>query len=87
MSTRRAIAVTGAAVSLVGIVLADRVEAVSFFVALAGGVLLGTAAAFTAVRARRETFAAPAVGFILWLAPVLGILFLWFIVVWEPPPD
>jgi hypothetical protein len=49
--------------------------------------LLGTAAAFTAVRARRETFAAPAVAFILWIAPVLGVLFLWLVVAFEPPPD
>jgi hypothetical protein len=87
MTPRRTIAVVGAAVSLVGVALADRFEAASFFVALAGGVLLGTAAAFTAVRARRETFAAPAVGFLLWIAPVLGVLFLWLVVAFEPPVD
>jgi hypothetical protein len=87
MTRRRRLGLAGAAVSLLGIGLGDRVEAASFFVALAGGVLLGTAAAFTAVRARHDTFGAPAVAFILWIVPVLGVLLLWLVVAFEPPVD
>jgi hypothetical protein len=87
MTRRRVIALAGAAVSVLGIALADRFEAVSLALALAGGSLLGTAAAVTAVRHRRDIFGAPGVAFILWLAPLLGVLLAWFVVAYEPPPD
>ena len=87
MTARRKIALTGAALSVVGVVLADRLEAASFLAALAAGILLGTAAAFTAFRQSSETFAAPAVAFILWVVPVLSVLFLWLLVAFEPPLD
>jgi hypothetical protein len=87
MTARRRIALIGAALSVVGIALANRLEAASFVLAFTGGLSLGIAAAFAAVRERRETFGAPGVAFILWLAPVLGVLFLWFVVTWEPPPN
>lgn len=88
MRPRRAIALAGAALSVAGIVLAQQeVLTLSFVIALAGGALLGIAAAFTAVRQRRDTFAAPGVAFILWIGPILGVLLLWFLAVWEPPLD
>jgi hypothetical protein len=87
MTRRRVIALAGAAVSIIGITLADRFEAVSLAIALAGGVLLGIAAAFAAVRHRRDTFGAPGVALILWLASVLGVFLLWLVVAFEPPPD
>jgi drug/metabolite transporter (DMT)-like permease len=87
MTLRRVIAIAGAAVSVLGIALADRFESASLALAFAGGVLLGTAAAFTAVRSRRDVFGAPAVAFILWFASVLGVLTLWLAVTFEPPPD
>jgi hypothetical protein len=87
MTRRRVIALAGAAVSIVGIALADRFWAVSLALAFAGGSLLGTAAAVTAVRHRRDIFAAPGVAFILWLASLLGVLLAWFLVAFEPPRD
>ena len=87
MTARRTVALIGAALSLIGILLATRVEVASFVAVLAGGFMLGTAASFTALRQRKETFGAPGVAFILWIAPILGVLFLWFVVTWEPPPD
>jgi hypothetical protein len=87
MTTRRTIALIGAALSVLGIALANRLDVASFVLAPTGGLSLGIAAAFAAVRERRETFGAAGVTFILWLAPVLGVLFFWFVVTWEPPPD
>jgi hypothetical protein len=87
VTPRRAIALAGAGLSVIGIVLARKFVLVSFVAASAGGVLLGITAAFTAVRQRRELFAAPGVAFILWLGPVLGVQLIWFLRVFEPPPD
>jgi hypothetical protein len=74
-------------VSAPGVALADRFELVSLALVLLGGSLLGTAAAVTAVRHRRDIFGAPGVAFILWLASLLGVLLAWFLVAFEPPPN
>ena len=88
MTRRRAIALAGVSVSLLAIVLAQqKILTLSFVFALAGGILLGIAAAFTAVRQRRDTFAAAGVALTLWIVPVFGVLFLWVLSAWEHLPD
>jgi hypothetical protein len=87
LTVRRRLTLAGALLSAAGIVLARRYEVFSLIGVVLGGALLGAAASFTAIRARRDVFGAWGVAFMLWLACLLGVTLIWFLRVFEPPLD
>jgi hypothetical protein len=90
-SARRFLAVGGAAIALLGVLLARDCsgETLSVVVTLIGSSLLGLAAAAGAAESRKETFAAPLVAFLLLFATTIGVMTLWLVVAYsncEPIP-
>jgi hypothetical protein len=87
MTLRRRLALAGALLSAAGIILARRYEGLSLISVILGGALLGVAASFTALRAKRDIFGAWLVAFLLWLTCLLGVTLVWLLRVFEPPVD